>query len=92
MRSYCDIAHEPVDVLLEKRKKLNSGVYLFLILGVSCLILSYFFMWPGHNHSYMFLMGLWMGLIGVWNAVFMVGLVLKRELWSVMIFLKEEQK
>ena len=83
--SYTDIATESIEVIKKKRKRINLMVFFCLIPFAS----FYLFGWIFANSD----IGLAIicFILSTIIIVLMVGLVIKKEIWSVMIYLRGKE-
>lgn len=83
---YIDTVIEDSERLKKARKSINYGVDLTLIGFTSFAVISMFFLLINYPVTATFV-----AVLSISYLILMVGLIIKREIFSVMIYLKEKK-
>ena len=84
---YIDTVTEGVERLKDARKNMNKGVILLFISWIFVMIFSIFLFFIKWKVS-----ATWFAALSVGYLVMIFGLIIKREIFSMMIYLKEEKQ
>jgi hypothetical protein len=84
---YIDTTNEDINRLKEARKNIHIGTLLLGLLVILSLIFFEYFLFIGEWHYMDFF-----SFMAIIYLVLMVGLIIKREIFSIMIFLRTKEK
>lgn len=82
---YLDIVIEDVERIKKGRETINKSIPIVLILWIVFSVFSIVFYLLNLKVS-----AIWIGVLAISYFILEVGLIIKREIYSIMIFLKEK--